>query len=160
MLKLSLLTLGLLGLYTSMAKADTYSASASGLVTMTITDPINLVKLEDVAFGSIVKPLNGTADYTVDTSGAASSTGGGAFLGTPIPGRFQVRGNSNSSVTITAAVSTCSNAGLSLQAIDTAGAPTVLTGFDQPFFVGATVRLTAAATPGAASCDFTISASY
>jgi hypothetical protein len=143
-----------------MAKADTYSASASGQVIMTITDPINLVKLEDVAFGSIVKPLNGTADYSVTPAGGASVTGGGAFLGTPTPGQFQVRGNSNSSVTIAAALGTCSNTGLSLQAIDTAGAPTVLTGVDQPFFVGATVRLTAAATPGAASCDFTISASY
>lgn len=80
------------GLATGALAAGTVSASANA--TATIVSPVTLAVTQNMAFGSIVRPLTGTNTIAIDTSNTVTKSGGGdatlVAAGTRTSGKFTI----------------------------------------------------------------------
>ena len=147
----------------------TASASASGAVA--VIQPIALSKSTDLNFGTIVKPLSGTATVAIAAGGGRTVTGttavnsvnnapsaasfsiqgeGGSAYSVSVPGSFTMATSGGSSLTVTT-VSNSTGGTLSGNIGSSASAS---------FGVGGTINIDTGTASGAYSGTFTVTASY
>ncbi len=149
----------------------TASASASGAVA--VIQPIALSKTADLNFGTIVKPLAGTATVAIAAGGGATVTGttqvntaanparaasftiqgeGGSAYSISVPGSFTMaNGSGAGSLTVT----TVSNSTGGTLAGSIGGSTASAT-----FGVGGTINIDTGTASGAYAGTFTVTASY
>jgi hypothetical protein len=153
------LTVSVVALSSSLASAVN-TVSATSKINANILEIVSLTAINDVNFNNIVKPLTGTASYTINPNGTSATTGGGVFAGIPAAGKLQIKGPNSLAVTYSNTKSACSKTGVTLTTLNTTSAPATLNNTNQQFPVGATITVTSAAAAGAVTCNFTVSASY
>ncbi len=159
---------GLLSALASGAQAQT-SATATAAGTASVLDPITASKNTDLSFGTIVKPLSGTATVSVSAAGARTVTGTAAANGTGVSNAsFSVIGIGGSAYSIAVPSTFSMTSGtnsLVVSTIDGSGGGGTLSGVNTSastvsFGVGGAFNLSTATASGAYTGNFTVTASY
>lgn len=148
----------------------TASASASGAVA--VIQPIALSKGADLNFGTIVKPLSGTATVALDSANGRTVTGTTAVNNAANPAKsasFTIQGEGGSAYSISVpgsfTMSNGSGGQLTVNTVNNAGGGGTLSGgigstASATFGVGGSINIDTGTASGAYNGTFTVTASY
>ena len=153
----------------ALAQSNTSSTSASSSIT--VYQPISIVKDSDLAFGRVVRPSSGTGSVTIANNGARTPAGGVVGLtSTTSAASFTVTGEGASSVAISIPATFSMNNGTASLIVTTsndlaAPAATILSGLlggtgMKLFNVGGSVPIADTTVSGAYTGSFTVTATY
>ena len=148
--KLTLLALVVIGSLflagSALAAAGTASAS------VTVVEPLALVQVLDMAFGTIAPPSAAAQDFVLSAAGVVDDTASdGNYFSGAQAAQFTVDGSNGETVTVSPSVTAdFTDAGLSLGTlVASVGGTLALDGTAQPINIGGTLNVATGAAAGA-----------
>lgn len=143
------------------------TATTSATASITIFQPITIVKNSDLQFGRVIRPSAGSTTYTVSAADGTTVLGGGdgIFSGSVVPTRavFTVGGEGGQLFNITSDA-TVVNGGITINLVKSSASltlgGTLGTAGTATFGVGGNVTLTSASTTGVKSGSFNVTVTY
>ena len=164
-----LLTIGLLAAtaagFAAPASAQTLSNSATADSTVTIITPLSIVKASDLTFGTVAKPLTGSATVAISATDGTRTLGTGLAAMTGSTGRatFTVTGDTGRTFAATIPTSFKLSNGTVANDITvtlTSDVPAGLTGTTATIGVGGSFSLASTQVVGDYTGSFAVSVAY